>query len=106
MSVPRYDAVWAGIYSSSSTGSGYRGSYSHSDVECDDFDDCDGDDGDGFDPVNFGRYKGAPADMLEIVKRSDEEMARRVKEGVTRWAQGVCTAGQDAHDESEEKDEK
>lgn len=102
MSVPSYDAVWAGIYSSTSTGSGYHGSYSHSDVEYDDDDRS----GDGFDPVNSWRYKGALADMLDMVKRSDEEMARRVKEGITRWAQDVCTAGQDGNDEGEEEHEK
>lgn len=65
----------------------------------------DDDSRDGFDAINFWRYKGAPVDMLGMVKRSDEEMARRVKEDITRWAQGVCTAGDDVDDEDEEEDE-
>lgn len=108
MSVPRYDAVWAGIYSSTSTRSGYHGCYSNSDIDYDDVDRGDDDDDDesrdGFDPINFWRYKGAPADMLDMVKRSDEEMARRVKEGIARWAQGVSTAGQGDYDEVQEED--
>lgn len=74
------DGAWAGIYSAAPAGPGYRDAYS------------DNDDDDGIDPVNFWRYKGAPADMQGMVKRSDEEMMRQMKERICHWVQAVLDA--------------
>lgn len=93
-SVPEHHVVWADIYSESSTGS-----------VCRDEDDEDNDDArsDGIDPVNFWRYKGAPADMQEMVRQSDKEVMRCMKQGISRWAQAVDLACGD-EDESDETD--
>lgn len=91
------DGVWTGIYSAASAGSGYR------DVNSDNDDNDDDDDGDGIDPLNFWRYKGAPADMQGMVKRSDEEMMRQMKERICHWVQAVLDAVEDGDASGEEE---
>lgn len=66
-SIHDYDDVWGGIYSASYAGRRYCDGYSNSG------DGKDDDGSDGMDPINFWGFKGAPTDMQEMVKRSDEE---------------------------------
>lgn len=82
--VQDYDSVWAGIYAAASDG------YDNSTDYASDSDDDDR--GDGFDPVNIWRYDGAPKDMQEMVKRSDEAVMKMRKQVIGMWVAGVETS--------------
>lgn len=92
VTIPDYDDVWTGIFAPAS-----------GDCESNSDSDDEDDGGDGMDPVNFWRYEGAPKEMQEMVKRSDEEVMARMKVGICSWVQAVLAVDEDGGTSVEEE---